>query len=177
MPKNNRSKKNRRPSPLTVNTSHNVGPTNRRGRGRERTRRNNGKIPGTRNRNRNRSTKKNDRQQLNNVRKATNRKTRIISKNPNSVGLRKKLLQRGQIVNVYQRVAVAEEAERLAAEEAERLAAEEAERLAAEEERLAAEEERLAAEEVEGKGEMVEIEEPINFNGPVRRSTSSSLFN
>jgi hypothetical protein len=171
MPKNNtRSRKNRRHSPLTVNTSHNVGPTNRRGRGRggERTRRrnihstaNNRNIPGTRNRNgnRNNSTKKNYRQQLNKVRKVTNRKTKIISKNPNSVGLRKKLLQRGQMVNVNHRVAVAEEEERLAAaEEAKRLAAEEA--------------------------EMDEEEEPINFNdngpvprfnGPVRRS-NSSLF-
>ena len=166
---NNNSKKNKRPSPLTVNTSRNVGPTNRRGRERERTRRrnkqstaNNRNIPGNRNRNRSRSTKKNYRQQLNKVRKATNKKTRNISKNPNNVGLRKKLLQRGQMVNVYQRVAVAEEAERLAAEEEERLAAEEAERLAAEEE----------------KPNNFNKNGPVlGFNGPVRRSNSSSLYN
>ena len=55
------------------------------------------------------------------------------------------------MVNVYQRVTAAEEAERLAAEEAERLAAEEEARRAE--------------------------EKPINFNGPVPRSTSSSIFN
>ena len=172
---NNNSKKNKRPSPLTVNTSRNVGPTNRRGRERERTRRrnkqstaNNRNIPGNRNRNRNRnrsrSTKKNYRQQLNNVKNATNKKTKIISKNPNSFGLREKLLQRGQMVNVYQRLA-AEEAERLAVEEAERLAAEEAERLAAEEE------------EEEEEPNKFNNNGPVpRFNGPVPRSTSS-LFN
>ena len=152
---NNNSRYNRRPSPLIVNTSLNVGPNNRRGRGRERTRRrkkhstaNNRNIPGTRNsnRNRNNSTKK----KLNYVRKATNKKTRNISKNPNNVELRKKLLQRGHMVNVYQRVAAAEEAERLAAEEAEMAEGEEAINFSA-------------------RG-------PVpRFNGPVRRS-NSSLF-
>lgn len=151
---NNNSKKNKRSSPLTVNTSRNVGPNNKRGRERTRTRRRNnhstrynGNVPGTRNINN--STKKNYKQQLNNVRKATNKKTRNISKNPNSVGLRKWLLQRGQTANVNQRVAAEEEARR-------------------------AEEERLAAAE---KAEMAKEEELIKFNGPVPRSTSSSIFN